>query len=90
MQAEGELNFGPFGVAGGRQAGVSSSQEYKLYLTEDQLRQVGAGTYPLPSIADPMSLPVGGSMTNSRLLDENKALRLPTCSRQWWRRLNPT
>jgi hypothetical protein len=65
VQAEGELKLGPYGVSGGVQAGVNASQEYKLNLTQDQLRQVAAGTYPLPSLADPMSLPEGGSLTMS-------------------------
>jgi hypothetical protein len=61
-QAEGEVNLGPFGVVGGAQAGVSSSAEYTLYLTAEQIAQMGQGE-PLPSIADPLALPVGGSMT---------------------------
>lgn len=71
MQAEGELNLGPYGVSGGVQAGANGSQEYKLHLTQDQLVQVAAGTYPLPSIADPLSLPEGGSMTMSTGVFQN-------------------
>lgn len=65
MQSEAELNLGPFGLTGGQQAGATATQEYKLFLTEAQLRQVAAGTYSLPTLADPMALPVGGSMTLS-------------------------
>ena len=65
VQAEGELALGPFGVSAGVQSGTQASNEYTLYLTGDQLAQLGRGEYALPSIADPLGLPEGGSIVMS-------------------------
>lgn len=64
-QASGAVSYGPFGLSGGVTAGVSAAQEYTLHLTPGQIAQLGAGTLPLPSVADPLALPVGGSLMMS-------------------------
>ncbi len=65
VQASGELELGPFGVSAGAQSGTQASNEYTLYLTGEQLAQLGTGQYALPSIADPLGLPEGGSIVMS-------------------------
>ncbi|MCY1076397.1 hypothetical protein [Archangium lansingense] len=62
-QLNGGATYGPYGLSGGVAAGASSSAEYTLFLTQAQMEQAAQGTYPLPSIADPLSLPEGGAMT---------------------------
>lgn len=62
MQAEGGLEFGPFGAEHGTQSGTSASRSYELVLTEAELRQLQTGQYTLPSVADPLSMPVGSQV----------------------------
>lgn len=62
---EGTVGLGAFGLAGGNSTGVSSQQEYQLNLTASQIAAFEAGALPLPSVADPLTLPIGGSLTMS-------------------------
>ncbi|MCC6334882.1 MAG: hypothetical protein IT380_12960 [Myxococcales bacterium] len=61
----GELPVGALGVEAEAKSGSTTEATYEVKLTAAELAGVAAGTHPLPTLADPMSLDEGESLTMS-------------------------
>ncbi len=63
--SQGELRVGPFGAEGGTAAGIAGSRTYTLNLTQAELERLQTGQLPLPTLADPLSMPPGSQLMMS-------------------------
>ncbi|MGV3622729.1 MAG: hypothetical protein ACO1OB_18060 [Archangium sp.] len=63
-QVKGELE-GVVGISGSETQGTTNSTTYDLQLSAAELAGVAAGTHPLPTISDPLSLAEGESITTT-------------------------